>query len=411
MKKIAVVIAAMLIAINAYSQSPKIQQNLDEINGFIAAMDKSLESPNWLDDKFTKDFKSNKDKMYSRIRNIANEDSKYNISDLEKKLDFYQQKYNDGREIAKEAESKKQNAGLIAKYLVKDEGITNKVHEKNVGKIIFSSSEISKDSPDESKFWNTFSISSPIYLRVYLKTSIFNEVQVNRSSEAYDNQVGLLYRIYLDGILVKFGRVDFSQDGKKFLTTEQIKTSTSLSGIFNFNKDAFLSAAYIDALVASDAKLTEGKHALKIEILPIYNSIKPLTETPMASGELTLNVAKGFVNPSNPAICLPKPVKKDAGLETKYKDCVKKYLVNNNKDAVMKSFVLLSSDWEIHKDDVTGRPLYRTMYGAAGLSYKDGKCKYETFSFTQNWTGGAYSGTLETSTTGQNGDIFCDCLK
>lgn len=411
MKKTAALITSFFIALNFYSQSPKIQQNLDEINSFIAAMDKGLASPNWTDDKFTADFKSNKDKMYSRIRNIAGEDSKYNVSELEKKLAFYQEKYNEGRKIAKEEENKKQNAVLSAKYMVKDEGMTNKVHEKYVGKIAFSSSEISKDSPDESKFGTTFSISSPIHLRIFLKTSIFNEVQSNRSSESFDNQIGVLYRIYLDGAMAENGRMEFSQDGKKFLTTEQIRTGTSLSGIFNFNKDALLSSAYIDALTASDSKLTDGKHTLKIELFPIYNSIKPLSETPMASGEITLNVAKGFVNPSNSTICMPKAVKKDAVLETKYKECVKKYLVNNNKDAVMKSFVLLSSDWEIRKNEITDKPVSKTMYGAAGLSYKDGKCKYETFSFTQNYVGGSYSTTIETSSTNQEGDIFCDCLK
>jgi len=410
MKKILFVIV-IILTLNGYSQSPKIQANMDEINKCIEALDKSLTSPNWSDEKFTTDFKTNKDKIYSRIRNIVGEDAKFDVSGLEKKYDFYSLKYKEGREQAKAAREKTENAVLSAKFLLKDEGITNKVHEKYVGKIVFSNSEISKENPDEAKFGNTFSISSQIYLRIFLKTSIFNEVQSNRSSQVFDNQVEMLYKIYLDGVQAGLGRVEIGNEEKKFLTTEQIKTNTSISGAFNFNKDALLSSSYIDALKSSDAKLTDGKHSLKVELYPIYNSIKPLSETPMAFGEITLNVAKGFVSSANPAICLPKAVKKDAALEAKYKDCVKKYLVNNGKDAVMKSFVLLSSDWEIHKDDITGKPVYRTMYGAAGLSYKDGKCKYETFSFTQNWSGGAYSNVIETSSTGQNGDIFCDCLK
>lgn len=296
------------------------------------------------------------------------------------------------------------------KYLVKDDGITNPVHEKYAGQIVFSAKEISKDSPDESAFANSFSITSAIHFRIYLKSSIFNEVQKNKTSEAFDNQVGMLYRIYLDGSLSEEGRVEFSYEGTKFLTKQQLKTQTSISGIFNFNKDAFLSSAYMSGLVASDAKLTDGKHTFKIELYPIYNSIKPLSTTSMASGSFDLMVTKGFVQASNAAACLPKAAKKDAAMETKFKECMKNYLLNNNKNAVLKSFVLLSTDWDISRNELTGIPISKTMYGAAGLAYKDGSCKYETYSFTQNWNGSSYSSTIETSSTGQDGTIFCDCL-
>lgn len=414
MKKV-IVLSLLLLATRFYSQTnPKVKESLDYIQTYEERLKKKLEAPNWTGDRFFLDFRSDVTQIQNKINTIKSADPNYDVSELEKKYTFYKSKQDEGKKImdgAKAVKEKSENSALVAKYLAKDEGMTNKTHEKYVGKIVFSASEILKDNPDESKFGNTFSISSPIYLRIFLKASIFNEVQSNRSSEAFDNQVGLLYRMYLDGTIAETGRVEFSKDGKKFLTTDQIKGSTSISGIFNFNKDAFLSAAYIDALTAVDGKLTDGKHTLKMELLPIYNSIKPLTETPMASGELTLNVTRGFVNPSNAATCLPKPVKKDATLEAKYKECVKKYLVNNSKDAVMKSFVLLSNDWEIRKNDITGKPISKTMYGAVGLSYKDGKCKYETFSFTQNWNGSAYSSAIETSSTGQDGNIFCDCLK
>lgn len=409
------VACAFLVMLNATSQTNKrVQMQIGNIQTYSEKLDKSLQAPKWTESRFFVDFKSSVSGIEMGIKSIKSEDPNYNVAELETKYAFYKSKLEEGKKVndqAKDEEDKKKSEALVAKFIVKDEGMANKVHEKYAGKIMFSSSEISKENPDESKFGNSFSISAPIYLRIFLRTSIYNTVQMNMSSEAYDNQLGVLYKVYLDGADPKQGRVEFSHDEKKILTSDQIKTNTSIGGIFNFNKDAFLSSAYIDALIACDTKLTDGKHTLKIELYPIFNSIKPLSETAMATGEFTLNVARGFVNPSNPATCLPKAVKKDPALEAKYKECVKKYLVNNNKEAIMKSFVLLSSDWEIRKNEITSKPISKTMYGAAGLSYKNGKCTYETFSFTQNWNGSSYSSTIETSSTNQNGDIFCDCLK
>lgn len=410
MKKIFILLF-LYNAIYIYAQSTKISGYVDDINQCATTLDNMLEVPNWGDTKYTLDFKSKVGKIESTIRLIKTEDPNYDVTELEKKHKHYKDKYAEGRKEGKAIEEKKQIVEAADKYMVKDEGITNAVHEKNVGKIVFSDSEIPKENPEESKFKGVFSITSSIYLRIYLKTSIFNEVQKNYGSEAFDKHVGLVYKIYLDNELAEQGRVEFSADGNKFLTGEQLKIQTSISGVLNFNKDALMSSSYIDALIAADTKLTEGNHALKIELYPIYTSITPLTENPIASGELTLIVTKGFVNPNNANICMPNAKKSDTNAELKYKDCVKKYLLNNNKNAELKKFVLLSTDWEIRKDDITGIPISKTMYGAAGLKYSEGKCKYETFAFTQNWNGSSYSSTIETSSTGENGDIFCDCIK
>lgn len=421
MKKILGILFAFIVITHSYAQNKDAQPYVDGAKTNIQNLEKKLASPNWKDKNFQTGVKSEINTLEEKIGKIKQKDGSYNLSEFESKLATFKAKrdeamksLSDGKAAdkqKKEDEAKQKEQERIANLLIKDEGITHPIHEKYVGKIVFSTTEIPKENPTEAKFSSDFKINSPIYARIYLRTSVFNEAQKTSTSEIFDIHVGMVYKVYIDGNLADEGRVSFKEDGKEYLSKSQVRTATSIGGILNFNNNALLSEAYIDALIEYDSKLTDGKHHFKIDLFPNYTSVKPLTDVPIASGEFNLNVSRGFANPANPAICMPKAEKKDPALEAKYKDCVKKYLVNNNKDAVMKSFVLLSSDWEIRKNDISGVPISKTMYGAAGLSYKDGKCKYETFSFTQNWNGSSYSTTIETSTTGQDGNIFCDCLK
>lgn len=421
MKRTIGFLIALHVMIQCNAQNKDAQPYVDGAKTNIQNLEKKLASPIWKDKNFQTGVKSEINTLEEKISKIKQKDASYNVSEFESKLAAFKAKrdealksLSDGKAAdkqKKEDEAKQKEQERIANLIIKDDGITNPIHEKYAGKIVFSTTEIPKENPTETKFSSDFKINSPIYARIYLRTSVFNEAQKASTSEIFDNHVGMVYKIYIDGNLAYQGRVSFKGDGKQYISESEVRTATSIGGILNFNKDALLSEAYIDALVGYDSKLTDGKHLFKIDLFPNYISVKPLTEVPIASGEFNLNVSRGFANAANLAICMPKAVKKDPAFETKYKECVKKYLVNNNKDAIMKSFVLLSGDWEIRKNDITGFPISRTMYGAAGLSYKDGKCKYETFSFTQNWNGSSYSTTIETSTTGQDGNIFCDCLK
>lgn len=399
----------------------KAQTYIDGANASIKKLEEKLESANWENSSFERGYISELENLDGKIKSIKRDDPNYKIKDIEDKYVYFvnkkdeaSKKTKDDKATAKtnkENEQKKAETDRISALLIKDEGITNAIHEKNLQKMMFASVEIPRDNPSTSQFGTEFPIVSPIYFRFYLKNSIYNEIQKDESSAIFDTHLGIACKIYIDGIKAYEGPMAVKSDGKEFLKPADRKVLTSISGAFNFNDDKLGSRAYINALITQQSKLMPGKHSVKVELYPTYKSTKPATELPMATGEFVLNITSGFVNPTNTIICMPKAVKKDAAMETKYKECVKKYLINNEKDAVLKSFVLLSTEWEIRKDDITSVPISKTMYGAAGLSYKDGRCKYETFSFTQNWNGNAYGATVETSSTNQDGDIFCDCFK
>lgn len=66
----------------------------------------------------------------------------------------------------------------VGKYkiaAVEDNGITNDLHKKNVGKIVFSNKEIAKAETSDAGFVNTFNLGDDIYSRVYLEKSMTNE--------------------------------------------------------------------------------------------------------------------------------------------------------------------------------------------------------------------------------------------
>lgn len=394
---------------------------IDGAETHVKNLEGKLQNANWKDRNFKTGFKAELSNLDSKIQSIKQKDPKYNTSELENKYAYFKTKLDEGvqqladdkasEKQAKDEAEKKKEQDRISALMVKDEGITNPTHGKYIEKIVFSKTQIAKDDPNESAFTGEFNITTPIFARIYLKTSLFNEIQRTSTSELFDVHMGMVYKIFIDGNLVNEARVSLKKDGKEYITKQELRTLTSIGAELNLINSGLLSEAYIDGLMEYDSKLMVGKHTLKLDLYPNYTSVKPLTDKPIATGEFTLNVTKGFANSANTSICMPKAVKKDAAMETKYKECVKKYLVNNNKDAILKDFVLLSNDWEISKNEVTGVPISKTMYGAAGLSYKNGSCKYETFSFTQNWNGSAYSTTIETSSTGQNGNVFCDCFK
>jgi hypothetical protein len=54
---------------------------------------------------------------------------------------------------------------------VPDQGMTSPTHEKNVGKIVFASTEIQFQKEDPSTFRSAFKLGDPIYARLYLQRS------------------------------------------------------------------------------------------------------------------------------------------------------------------------------------------------------------------------------------------------
>jgi hypothetical protein len=74
--------------------------------------------------------------------------------------------------------------------------------------------------------------------------------------------------------------------------------------------------------------------------------------------------------------------------------------------------IITSSGWTVHKNELTGAILYRSVGAVGTIKGIDGKCYYQEFGFKQDYTGGGnYSNTIKYNSYGGKKEIGCDKLK
>lgn len=74
--------------------------------------------------------------------------------------------------------------------------------------------------------------------------------------------------------------------------------------------------------------------------------------------------------------------------------------------------IITSSAWAVKKNELTGAILYRYVNAVCTTKSYDGKCYYQEFSFSQDYTGGGnYSSTVKFNGYGSKREIGCDKIK
>ena len=74
--------------------------------------------------------------------------------------------------------------------------------------------------------------------------------------------------------------------------------------------------------------------------------------------------------------------------------------------------IITSSNWTVRKNELTGAIINRTLGAVCVTKDPDGKCFYQEFSFSQDYTGsGNYSGTVKYYSYGGKREIGCDKIK
>lgn len=113
---------------------------------------------------------------------------------------------------------------LTTMYAQKDQGITSDVHQKYVGKIVFSSdiSAMSLRKEKPSAFKNSFKASDVINARAYVSKSIANTLHGGQKSY---NAI-LMYDLYIDGKKIQhkksFGMYKHVPENERTLFTESL---------------------------------------------------------------------------------------------------------------------------------------------------------------------------------------------
>jgi len=307
---------------------------------------------------------------------------------------------------------------VVENKKIADEGVTGPLHEKFMGKIVFSGSEIPKTGANEAQIASELKAANPVYFRMYLKESIYNNLIPKFGFDnlsRFTEDVKLYYKIYLDGSLVSEGFMVIREyyRNERYITEKQKESSTTFDGAFDFKSRKLGSNEYQRAIKAADAAFGLGKHTLKMEIYPYFEFSPEPNATRMggliASGEINLVVEKGFVDPADPEKCLPKAGKKDPALEKSALESILKNRQVNNLEGEVKKMVIVDEDWRINKSSL-GLILSRSMFVVVGIK-ENGKCKGEWYKIWQEWNGTAYQGKINTQWEKSYSGIFCDCLK
>lgn len=162
---------------------------------------------------------------------------------------------------------------------VADEGITNEMHAKYVGQIVFASREIERDSPDESTFAAEFYGDETIYGRAYLPHSLQNEPVYSEVSNEPSRNIrsGFEYRLVVDGkphaAILEHGEV---RHDRRRHTTQQVWPRPAPS-------DDKTSATWVELV----RELAPGKHEIRVELWPREGQFQG--RAPLAKGTFTLH--------------------------------------------------------------------------------------------------------------------------
>lgn len=294
--------------------------------------------------------------------------------------------------LAKEEEPDKPN-----------DGITSPMHEKYMGKIVWSTTPegIAYKNEKEGLFAQEATLGSgEIRYRVYMDNSLVNYLK-HMSLPTVHGRYKINY--YLDGNMIGSRNLqadEFTRDAKRNYTTFKGALKTTGSKLAT-GEDEFQ-----NILMKNESLFTVGAHKFRMEIMPYQDWPEEYTGEVVASGEITLNVKGKLFDPNDEKVCLPKSKMKDAALEAK----VLKAFQAKGWEETPKEVRILSSKWNIVRNQYTGVITSRYIDAVVG-SVKNGKCMYQSFSFYQDYDGSSYQSEVYLSGIGSQTEVSCGCMK
>ncbi|CAD0002863.1 serine hydrolase domain-containing protein [Flavobacterium salmonis] len=180
--------------------------------------------------------------------------------------------------------------------LIKTDGITTKVHKRNISKITFMNGNIPLDQYTESDFLKSFELKrkSDLNIRVFMDNSVTNylhQLNPNLPAEKLLQTGNLQFSFYIDNKFIYKENINF---GCNFGSAGNKNTSTTFRVPLTNSKGEDWWAMYMwDRFKdnGGEKALTEGTHKLKIEIRPyLKNDITNESKTGdlIAKGEIQL---------------------------------------------------------------------------------------------------------------------------
>lgn len=294
----------------------------------------------------------------------------------------------------------------------KTQGFTSKLHEKSVGKILFATKMdfLAFGEEQESSVSNSFTFGEEIYFRVYMDNSLANYImkahpEIDKS--IVDKNSYYTVYFYFDGNekkKVKISKTAFESEHKHEWTTFKGALDKG-----NNPGDPLLWGEFKNFITELDGKLSNGKHTIKVEIHPSIDNPQPIELNAVASGELNYVVNSNSIDKSDEVFCLKKANMKDPIVEAKV---LKSFAADKgNLESKAKFARILSKEWEITRNDLTGRILRRHLMLIVVAINKEGKYFYKNCYISQEYIGSKFVDKIDFTCDDNETRINSRCIE
>jgi hypothetical protein len=297
------------------------------------------------------------------------------------------------------------NAGNI-----KDEGMTSDAHTKNVGKVVFSKSEIAEKNENQSAFTTSFSGADLLYARCYLAKSLWNTPQYEKVSEYTRGDTAYITRTPKRNEQSSF-TVELLVDGKKpfdipevansyFGRNEMLYTSTQT----DYNKEKYKTKTTFGLFIKTSQKEMDAGiggvdwavlvNALSAGVHTITMSVYGGSSVPVCTGEFKYTKIAGlFVNTG---IDYNMVIKNNpAGMNNPaYETQMKALVMQHEQVKSVVKLIITDTDWNIVKNEDTGAILYRQLNGICIVKDEFGYTSWNFVSVKEDWEGNKYQTTM-----------------
>lgn len=282
---------------------------------------------------------------------------------------------------------------------------------KKAGRIIFASDVNAlkkKDEEVESALSTNFKLGESIYFRAYYAQPLTNYVQ-----QLFPDLDRMILSVH-GRFKVRF-TIDNNTPYEGSLQPDAVATNTwkdewtSIKGALQASDDEvyLVQDIYRDFIAAQGKQLTNGKHTIKMELMPYTFGYPDTKEGAIVSqGTFTLNVDAGSVDPDNEKLCLPKAQMQDAELEAAI---IKAFKAKGWKEQPQ-MVRIISPKWEIVRHQVSGAVVKRYVNAVVGSTRGD-ECIMQEFGFSQDHDGANFQKEVYLDGVGGQKGVNCGCLK
>ena len=286
---------------------------------------------------------------------------------------------------------------------------TSDFHKENLNSIVWSTQplQIGKEKEMTGAIKKQFKTGDYIYGTVYLGVL---------AKDAMENNTNLRVRIRVDGGTAIWGgdlsyiELPLTAQGKSWFQFALIPDAQWFKDNYApyMAEENWTLSYFMDELAGSG----DINHTITCDLIFPTNKIKDIKSSfslDLSPGSADIKtLAAKLHNDLMASRTLPKAGMNNPAFE-------QQMLAEANKlgwnDKFLK-IIITSSSWTIHKNELTGAILYRSVGAVGTVKGNDGKCYYQEFGFKQDYTGGGnFSSSIRYNSYGSKREIGCDKIK